>query len=974
MSARNEKIKFTPIDYKYEVSRYLRNTIQVNYEHYSDCPFCHVEAKHKKFAYTPFKSKSGLYNCFKCGESGTGYTLLKKLGFNFKDHTEQLPVEIKPVVEVEVKQKPLKPFYGNYTYNFIIKDIEGRELYQKHLKNSSEYDNKKGKYKKILTYSHLINDKRYVGKGEYNKPTFYGLESISKHTDTLFIVEGEKKRDNFITAIDNFIRCHDNFLTLKFSVISATLGSSQKIDERTLEAIKTRQVKKVIILPDLDQKGKEFAIENRSILLEHDIETYILDYETYLSPDTKVFSGYDIEDAIKDTPSIVKSILGVCQSKDELLKLQTLYFLDSDGVLRFKSKYITQSILPENIHSIASLNTKTFILKSLQGTGKTRYLELLREIGLPILYISPRVELCKDASQRINTPFYLDIDDRQASNYIGSLAVCINSLHKFTEIIKNIDKFVVCIDEIDHTKKDLMTSPLIKDAKNKEHRNKIYKIFSTLLKNSKYTYLTSADIPDFIYKYLSDIGIDNYLTVENSYKDKRNYIGNDLEAENNITLFKILSDNNKVSASVNDKVKAITLKYSIQKKYPEKKILFLEQAKTKDEARILESKDFSQYDVIIYTPTIFTGVDFNIEFSDYHFLYIYNNTTVNHYEALQSCYRFRNAKNIYFWIKKVKGKKTENIETIKDRALKRRNDFTSYGSLTSDIDYKMLDSYCRILAENNRSRNNLAGNFIKAVKERIENSSQFTIAKDGLTEAELDTIKTETKAMAVEVKTDKINSILSATRLDDKRMSELDSGSDYKIEQEKFDYIKTKYLNFTGLDEDSKEFENIVKIDLSSLVASSNLSKALLMPLEAIIEYDRAKNTGYLGDDDYMTLKWVASREILQTLIPDIKFDSKDALQDSVREKEIDKDRLSNVLIDDQTRERWSRYFNFTDSSETRGSYLMRSLFSMLGWQKTSRKVRLESGKRAYRYLIDTEFLSLLLSFGKNTVSGLDNL
>ena len=52
----------------------------------------------------------------------------------------------------------------------------------------------------------------------------------------------------------------------------------------------------------------------------------------------------------------------------------------------------------------------------------------------------------------------------------------------------------------------------------------------------------------------------------------------------------------------------------------------------------------------------------------------------------------------------------------------------------------------------------------------------------------------------------------------------------------------------------------------------------------------------------------------------------------------------------------------------------MRSLFSMLGWQKTSRKVRLESGKRAYRYLIDTEFLSLLLSFGKNTVSGLDNL
>lgn len=569
MSARNNKVKFTPIDYKYEVSRYLRNITIVNSQYYSDCPFCHVEAKHRKFAYTPFKSKYGLYNCFKCGESGNGYTLLKKLGFNFKDHSEnQKPVERKESI-VEIKDKVLKPFNGGYTYNFIIRDLDGRELYQKHLKNSNEYDKDKGKYKKILNYSHLINDKRYVGLGEHNKATFYGLESILSDSDILFIVEGEKKRDNFLKVIDNFIRCHDNFITQKFSVISATLGSSHKIDKRTLEAIKTRQVRQVIILPDLDDKGKEFAIENRSILLEHNIETYILDYETFLLPDTKIFSGYDIDDAIKDTPNILESILNVCQSKDELLKLQIPYFLNSDGVLRFKSKYITQSILPEYLVNLDI--TKIFIFKSMQGTGKTKYLELLRDSGYNIIYVSPREALCKDASSRLMITNYLDIDDRQVGNYIGSLAVCINSLHKFTEIIKNIDKFVVCIDEIDHTLKDLMTSPLIKDAKNKEHRNKIFKIFSSLLKDSKYTYLTSADIPDYIYKYLSDIGIDNYLTVENSYKDKRNYIAYNSEAELNLGLYKILSDNKKVSVSVNDKSKGKILKADLQKKYPEKK-------------------------------------------------------------------------------------------------------------------------------------------------------------------------------------------------------------------------------------------------------------------------------------------------------------------------------------------------------------------------------------------------------------------
>lgn len=232
----------------------------------------------------------------------------------------------------------------------------------------------------------------------------------------------------------------------------------------------------------------------------------------------------------------------------------------------------------------------------------------------------------------------------------------------------------------------------------------------------------------------------------------------------------------------------------------------------------------------------------------------------------------------------------------------------------------MLDSYCRIESENNRSRNDLAGNFINSVKERIEDSKQFIIATDKLTEAELETHRAEIKAMAVEIKNTELNKILSATRLDEKRMSELETGGYYKGEQEKYDHTKTKYLNFTGLDEDSPEFENIVKIDFSSLVGSSNLSKALLMPLETIIEQDRAKNTGYLGDDDYMTLKVVATKEILQTLIPDIKFTSQDALLSSLKEiTEVDLGRLSTTLEDEQTRERWSRYFNFNNSSETRG-------------------------------------------------------
>jgi hypothetical protein len=984
MSA-HKNTQYVPVDYSHEVSRRLRNLSIVNNQYYSDCPFCHSEAKHKKFSYTPTKSKTGVYNCFKCSEKGTGYQLLEKLGYDFKNRDESFHIPITPTPKttptpkpVEQKTKVLIPFYDNYTSKFIIRDKEGREVYQKHLKDSHEIDKKKNKPKKIITYSHLVNDIRYKGKGDSNKPLFYGLESIKDNTDILFIVEGEKKREKIITAIEKIINVSDKIITS----ISATLGSDHRLDEYTLQVIKERKVKRVVLLPDLDHendkgiiKGKQFVIENRSILLENGIESYILDFQRYLPTNINVFSGYDIEDAIKDSPEIIYKILEVCNSTENLMKLQTIYLLDTDGVLRFKSPYVTQTIIPENISKL--FQTKTFILKSLQGTGKTEFLQLLRSLGVPILYISPRESLCRDASNRLNIINYQDIKtDKECSEHVKSIAVCINSLYKFHSIIKNIDKFAVCIDEVDHTFHDLINSPHIKVKNNKYHRNQIYQTVIDLIKKSKYTYLTSADIPKHTEDFLVNNGIDSYMFIENSYKDKRNYTNYNLEPEITGQLLERIKTGKKVSISTNSIPQSRELMKKIENIFPEKRILFIYQKKTSEIVEILQSKDFSLYDIVIFTPTIFTGIDFSCEFADDHFLYITNNSTVNHYQALQSCFRFRKAKNIHFYIKPIKGRKEENKDTIIEKALNRRDYFLLYGSLYSDIDKSMLETYSNIEAENNRSKNNLQSNFINLVLSRLHNKKQFNIyiPKVERTEAEIEEYKKQTKDIKIKIKKEEIEKVFESERILDRvRIEELENGFTYNSEEEIYSLTKTKYLDFTNLDETSEEFKEILSIDLNKLKTSAILTKALVMPIEQVIEIDQKNDTGFIGDDHFLTLNREGSKEILQTLIPEIDFSSKEILVNSLKDREIteiDKNRFTT--LDSKTIDKLSLYFNFEIYTEeeseyrrvNRGSILMRAFFQKIGWKVNGKRIRIE-GKRVYRYTINTEWLSRLFSFGE---------
>jgi hypothetical protein len=997
MSSRHTN-NFTKIDLRHELSLRLHKIGERGQETYYVCPFCGDKSPSK---FSVNHSKESSFHCYSCNEKGGGYKLLKHLGYNFKTKQDSFISQTDKIIleerDKKVSEKSQKKsqysgvLYNSYTdetgreiketltpyQSFIYRDETGRELYQRHVAHSGEFSKKKNKPKKVIRPTHRDETgKEYFGRGE-EKDTFYGLETIQKESVCL-IFEGEKKRDFFETRLMRHVSFNIETFRYETETLFSSLssyGAEGKIDSRTLQALKNKQVKYIIIIPDMDKVGREFALQNKRILVENGIKTFILDLDFLLPPSIKTFEGYDIEDALKDSPKILKELLDTCKSEIDLKNIETVNSIDhTKHRLNIYSKYITDSVYPPYILNL--LDEKIIIIKSIQGTGKTFFLEEIRKSGYLLIYLSIRESLCRDASERLGIESYLNLERESVCSVFDSeLAVCLNSIHKFHSIIKNIENFVLCIDEVDHVIKDLMLSKTFEDKEDKEKRSKIYAILVDLIKRAKKVIFTSSDIPDYVIQFIKENDLKEYFFIENEYKDKKKYI----QYNSKELLFREikneLDSNNKLSVSVNSIRDGKKVKKYIEKHKPETRILFLQKEKTIQEIKILKNRDFSEYDVVIYSPTIFTGVDFNIEFGRKHFLFISNIMTVSHFEALQSCFRFRQATEIHFVIVYAEGQSETDKEIIKQTALKKREElgnyskFVIYGSLSSELNIEMLNLYGAIESENNNSRNNLKLEFIKLVHSRLEDMSQYSIFGESNKEKEIEEEKENIRIIGEELKQMELEEIMSAPLLNEKRIQELNSGSCHKDEREKYSSIKTKYVNFTGIDSETEEGEGelkeiIKKTSFSSLVSSSILTQSLVKSERELIKKDGERLSSYVGDDRFLSLKVISTKQVLRDLCPSIDFTAKETLIS--KPIKIDKkgiQTLSDKLQDLKYRKSLCLQLNIKETLSA--NYLMRTVLDSLGWRRISTKRRTGKGeKRVREYNIDMTYLEKLFSFG----------
>ncbi|ULH27439.1 plasmid replication protein, CyRepA1 family [Leptospira weilii] len=404
----------------------------------------------------------------------------------------------------------------------------------------------------------------------------------------------------------------------------------------------------------------------------------------------------------------------------------------SGTLVKFNQRYLSESF--STFDRLSKIN----VIQSLQGTGKTElFLKLFNKER--IVYCCPLKELVRQACERhqragIEIKSYEEFRGKDLSDYKGNVAVCINSLHKLNP--DNYKNSIVIFDEADQISSQLQ-SEIIRDQ-----RSSVLTTFQSLVRNSKLSIFSSADITSSLLYFITDyLGYKEYYHFFNefnpfkgrsliSYNDKNTFISN---VENAFS-------EGKVCVAGLTKNTLISLEEDLRQKFPEKKILLLmEENKFDAEQKqiLTDPNRIQDFDAFLFTPVIASGVDISIKFSERVFLMADTNKTLNHFQAFQMVNRLRHYKELHFFgLFSPKGSNTELYRAreviLADYRRKMAetetiSHFGGDGKRFENIEFPPLEIHSMMVySENEASRNGLREHFIQHCLER---KFLFTTAK-----------------------------------------------------------------------------------------------------------------------------------------------------------------------------------------------------------------------------------------------------
>lgn len=302
-------------------------------------------------------------------------------------------------------------------------------------------------------------------------------------------------------------------------------------------------------------------------------------------------------------------------------------FVDESKIININQRYLisldnqnlddTNDVLTTNINNFFDSENKTLSIKSPYDTGKTKLLEKIFIKFQPkkILWISYRKTLTNDILGSFAEKF--DFKDYQNKEYTADrLIIQLESLLKLKPSFMFIgDEYdipsydLIIIDEVESILSHF-DSPTFK-GKSRE----VFNWMSEIIKVSKKMIVLDGDINDRTYNFINHYGTS--INICNNIKiNKRNFI---IGTDKDVFYKDILNDihNNKkiVIASMSSKKCSDTYDL-IKSEYPKKKVLIYT-GKTDDHNKT-DLKDvnenWTKCDVLIYSPTIESGVNFDIEY------------------------------------------------------------------------------------------------------------------------------------------------------------------------------------------------------------------------------------------------------------------------------------------------------------------------------------------------------------------------
>jgi len=495
----------------------------------------------------------------------------------------------------------------------------------------------------------------------------------------------------------------------------------------------------------------------------------------------KTFSIFDL---IKNDPIFKK----YNQKKLEENFEKKLYYSIKNKII-FNQRYINIEEL--NIKDIE--NNEVIYVKSPMGTGKTNFIKKL-EKNKRTLIITNRITLAEEYKEKFphfklyNKDYYCNGD---------SLIVQFDSLHKYD--LQNFDFFI--IDEfmslIEHSLSGLT------DYK---HINNL-KLFFILQKLKEPLLIMDAFLTGIETKLVKR---KKFRYYENIYRDD-----NKLFIYEDINKFIC-----KIETLLKEKDKKITLSttnksfgkiiYELFKENHKVVLLTGDTENKNDYTKYFGEKFHNKWDLLIYTPTITTGINILNE-SDHHFHY--SDGTGSVISSLQQLKRNRNAKNIHFYLKGKIYNKSMDYDELLINIQNKLKEFTLKNSLMVDFDKyanPILNDFGKFHLQkiyiSNILNNNSLFSFKFLLKEQFKNNltEEKNCNKNYNIKQILKNIKEKEKIENLK----KIEDLINSSSFDFRLIYE----TDFKDIKEKFD----KY--FINLSEnDIKELVQIINSDKSFL-------------------------------------------------------------------------------------------------------------------------------------------------------------
>jgi hypothetical protein len=387
------------------------------------------------------------------------------------------------------------------------------------------------------------------------------------------------------------------------------------------------------------------------------------------------------------------------------------------------------------------------LIKSPKGTGKTEELtRILSNDNRPALLIGHRTALISQSCKRLDLECYLDWTGPLRSKRLG---VCVDSLHRLTWTERINGKFItqenlfktVIIDESEQ-----VLAHFLSDTIEAPQRDKLFKIFTLLLREAKTVVALDADLGWLTLETLSKLA----HPLESTAKPKRStLILNERQTASPIEVFaskdhltgdmkQAIADGKRVFVTSNSLNFVTSLSMGINKDLDQavRTLLITSETVSKDEVKRFiakPSEEALKYDAICVSPSLGTGVDITFpdqaSFIDVVYGFFEANITT-HFDLDQQLWRVRHPGAVKVWV----SPRRQNYDTAVDVVKREIQQKQLYKSVLSHYDSNfapvyhtddpLIDMAALATAQSRASKNNLKHNFI-ALKRRNGHEVRF---------------------------------------------------------------------------------------------------------------------------------------------------------------------------------------------------------------------------------------------------------